>query len=218
MNFDIHLASDVMSAQLECQLLSLGFAKDAFVGGTPGVVHPCHYSNHPPTREAALGLWDRATTILRDAGPGEFHGYAEAEATPPGYRVELPWKDFDPSIPFPVGRFEYDECPLDVHKSFDVHITADVSTIDKRLQRLMEEDINFNYVEIEKPSGRVVRVYTFQPLGDGVTHEVFDQLLRYCRQAGGFEGKIKLEVCTHFKRFPKTAVCCPIVRRLSPPS
>ena len=44
--FDIHLASDVMSRSLEKRLEELGFVKDAFIGGTTGVIHPQHLSNH----------------------------------------------------------------------------------------------------------------------------------------------------------------------------
>lgn len=215
--YDIHIASDVISPRLEKELLAVGFLRDAFIGGTTGVVHPCHYSSHPATHDEMLTLWQRAIPLLQKAEASEFHGYAEAEFTPPRYRVELPWKDFDPSARFPLGRFDYDACPLDQHKDFDVHVTADTARIDPRLQRLFEEEINFNYVEIRKPLGKVVRVYTFQPLGEQVTHGVFDVLLDYCEKAGGLDGKIKLEVCTHFARFPKTAAVCPIVRKLAPP-
>jgi hypothetical protein len=212
--FDIHLAADVMSSDLGARLESYGFVRDAFIGGTPGVVHPCHYSCHPTNRSLQEQLWERVTALLRESGPSEFHGYAEAEVTPPNRRVDLPGKVFDPLIPFPFGRLEYEDCPIGRHKDFDIHVTADLTSIDTRLKHVFEDDVNFNYVDIEKQSGRVVRVYTFQPLGTNVTHEVFDMLLGYLRCAGGLEGKIKLEVCTHFERFPETAACCPIIREL----
>ncbi len=212
--YDIHLASDVMSVRLESQLLELGFVRDAFIGGTTGVVHPCHYSNHPGTQAESAFRWQRALEILRDVTGSEFHGYAEAEVTPPRFRVVLPWQDFDASVPFPLTRLSYEECPLGRHKDFDIHVTADLATIDSRLKQLLEDRINFNYVDIRKPSGKVVRVYTFQPLGTKVSTSVFDVLLAYFQTAGGLEGKIKLEVCTHFARFPEHAVVCPVVTQL----
>lgn len=203
-----------MSDRLAKQLAEVGFTRDEFIGGTTGVVHPCHYSNHPTSDDELESKWQNSLLVLSHASSDEFHGYAEAEVTPPHYRLPLPWKPFDPSVPFPFGRLEYEECPPDKHKDFDIHVTADLANIDPRLARLLEDEINFNYVDIRKPSGNVVRVYTFQPLGVKVSPNVFDLLATYFKKAGGLDGKIKLEACRAYQRFPATVAVCPIITRL----
>src|SRR5258708_3381072 len=85
--YDVHVASDVVSDDADRLLASMGFVRDAFIGGTTGVVHPCHYSAHPPSRAQMAELWQRALGLLSAFGPQEFYGYAEAEVTPPQFRA-----------------------------------------------------------------------------------------------------------------------------------
>jgi hypothetical protein len=216
--FDVHLASDILSPELRYQLLQLGFTKDEFIGGTTGVVHPCHYSSHPTSRDACTALWARTVKRLSQAPPASFYGYAEAEVTPPQYRSHLEWKPFDPGVPFPFGRFEHEAAAPGQHKDFDIHVSVDLSRLDPRLQRLLEEEVGFYYVDIRKQPGKVVRVYTVQPCGIKRFPEFYMPLLAYFLQAGGCQGKIKLEATYAFARFPETARVPPIITRIPPAS
>src|ERR1700730_14258596 len=65
--FDIHLASDIMSDRLAKQLAEVGFTRDEFIGGTTGVVHPCHYSNHPTSDDELESKWQNSLLVLSHA-------------------------------------------------------------------------------------------------------------------------------------------------------
>ena len=213
---EVHLASDVISDRLHRRFIELGFVRDRFVGGTTGVVHPCHYTADPASTDAMEALWLECVALLADTEADEFAGYGEAEITAAKHRIEIPYQPYDPNVRFPYGRFSYFACPLDEFKKFDIHITADVATIDPRLQRFLEVDCCFHYVEIDKPDGRSVRVYTIQPFGPDISAEIWQPLVEFFTRCGGFEGKIKLEVCRFFERFPKDMACCPIIRTVRP--
>ena len=210
--FDIHLASDVMSTRILEQLQELGFHKDAFIGGTTGVVHPQHYSLHPESIEDLRIRWQASLDVLSNAAPDEFQGYAEAEITPTRFRTTFAWKPFDPSVRVPLRRFEYEQCPLDDYKDVDIHLTAELLTIDPQLQSILENDINFHYVDIRRPTGAVVRVYTVQPLNVRRISALYHTLTEYIQAAGGMQGKIKLEATYAYARFPYNAQVCPIIR------
>jgi hypothetical protein len=212
--FDLHLASDVMSPELQQRLKELGFVKDDFIGGTTGVVHPCHYSKRPVSRELFACSWEEAIGVLSIVSEAEFHGYAEAEVTSDGFDIPLLWKPFDPSIPFPFGRLEYEECPLGKYKDFDIHLTVDLSSLHPEMKRILENKIAFHYVDIRKSSNKVVRVYTFQPLGVEKTSDLYNALVTYLQQAGGLEGEIKLEATYAFARFPEAAPVPPVVTKM----
>ena len=203
--YEIHLASDVISSDIERFLTNFGFVRDAFIGGTTGVVHPCHYTIDATSASEANTVWQQCVHRLRKTEKTEFFGYGELEISGIGHRVDIPLKKFDPSVPFPVGRFEFEECPLEKHKAFDIHISVDLRSIDIRLKSMLEDTINFHYVDIRKTRDKVVRVYTIQPLGAKVTPSIFYILSDYFVNAGGFEGKIKLEMLEQFERFPCTA-------------
>ena len=213
-SLDIHLASDVMSSALERQLGELGFTKDDFIGGTTGVVHPCHYSYHPASRDQFVRSWKNAINLLSTVSEKEFYGYAEAEVTPAKFCRPLPWRPFDASVPFPFERLEYEVCPVGKHKDFDIHLTVDLQSVDPGLKHILEGDVAFHYVDIRKPSGKVVRVYTFQPLGLKRSPHLYNVLLAYLIEAGGLEGKIKLETTFAYARFPSTALVPPVVMKM----
>lgn len=210
--FDIHLASDRVTPSLEAKLFRLGFRKDDFIGGTTGVVHPRHYSNHPASFGEAETTWSQAVSLLAASRSDEFFGYGEWEITPPEFNRPIDWKPFRPDVPFPLARLPYEECPPGVYKDFDIHVSANLRTLDRDLQTRLESDIGFHFVDIRKSADRVVRVYTFQPLGVQDQWGIFDRLQAYFLRAGGMEGKIKLEVTRAYRRFPGTAPVCPIVR------
>jgi hypothetical protein len=212
--FDIHLASDIMCTGLEQRLRELGFKKDAFIGGTTGVIHPCHYSIRPTSREMLDQCWTAIISILSTVSENEFYGYAEAEITPHQYRTLLPWKPFDASVVFPFGQLEHEKCPLEKYKDFDIHITVDLSSIDPKLKQFLEKEIVFHYVDIRKLADNVVRVYTFQPLGLKKTPHLYKALLTYFQKSGGLEGKIKLEMTYAFARFPRNAPVPPVLMKI----
>ncbi len=159
-------------------------------------------------------LWQQSILLLAGSGPDEFHGYAEGEITADKHRVQVAWQPFSDKIIFPYSRFAYEECPLGHNKKFDIHLTADLKTMDERFRHLMEEACNFHFVDIDKPNGTKVRVYTIQPFGDRISAKIWKPLLSFFKQVGGFEGKLKLEVCRYFERFPRTAACCPVVTQV----
>jgi len=211
---DVHLASDVMSPRLEQRLYNLDFVKDAFIGGTPGVVHPCHYSKRPASHDLLVETWKETSSILSTTSASEFYGYAEAEVTQRRFQTPLTWKPFDSSVRFPFGRLDHQECPPNKHKHFDIHVTANLSSLSPDLKQLLEKEIAFNYVDIRKASDQVVRVYTFQPLGLKETPELYQLLVAYFQKAGGIQGKTKLEATFAYRRFPRTAPVPPIVTRM----
>jgi hypothetical protein len=209
--FDIHLASDTMSFALEEKLTRLGFARDGFSGGTEGVIRPNHFSRHPPTRDLFVDLWGQVVSILRATPETEFRGYAEAEVVSPQHITPIPWRPFDPSVPFPFGRLEHEVCPLDKHKDFDLHVTVNLSTLDPELKRLLEQDIKFYYIDVLKDTGRLLRVYTCQTVGLKDAPKLYELVVNYFERAGGFEGQIKLEATYAYARFPESSPVPPII-------
>lgn len=214
--FDIHIASDVMTPALEQRLAQLDYRRDGFAGGTPGIARPHHFSFHPHSREEFDAKWKETETVLAATKPPEFFGFIEGETTPASQEIPLPYKPFDPTIPFPIGRLQHEECPPDKYKDFDIHVTANPDTIDPRLKKLLEDDINFYYADIRKPTGKVVRVYTFQPIGVPRMTELFQTLADYFQKAGGLEGKIKSEVTLNYARFPQSVRVPPVLTKISP--
>jgi hypothetical protein len=212
--YDVHLASDRISAELEQTFHHLGFRRDAFVGGTTGVVHPCHYSAHPSTLASFRSLWRTSTELLQDATKDAFHGYAEAEVTPGRFRRHYEWKPFEAGHTPPFGRLTYSDCPPDHYKDLDVHFTVELRSLDPNLKAILEGDLNFYFVDIRRPSGNVVRVYTFQPLGLKRAPQLFWSLADFLNNVGGFEGKIKLEATYGFGRFPEEAHVPPVLMRM----
>ena len=212
--FDIHLASDVLSSRLEARLKSMGFSRDAFIGGTTGVVHPQHFSNRPSSIGELRMTWNQAVALLSQTSRFEFCGYAEAEITPPRYRAKFDWKPFDRSVPLPLKAFEYESCPINRYKDVDIHLTADLNSIDPDLQRVLEDQMNFHFVDIRRACGSVVRVYTVQPLGITDVGKLYIKVADYIWAAGGLEGKIKLEATYRFARFPSDASVCPVITKI----
>jgi hypothetical protein len=212
--FDIHLASDTMSDELEQALVSFGFQRQGFVGGIEGVVRRHHFSKRPTTKELLASSWNEVTAILGARPESDFYGYAEAEVVAPQHYVPLMWKPFDASVPFPLQRLDHEACPIGRHKEFDIHVTAALDSLDPRLQAVLEKEIGFYYVDVLKDDGRTVRVYTFQPLGATGVHDAFRSLVEYFRLAGGLEGKVKLEATYAYARFPAASPVPPIVTSL----
>jgi hypothetical protein len=212
--FDIHLASDTMSIALEKKLTQLGFARDGFSGGCEGVIRPNHFSKHPPTRDLFVESWGQVMSILGTAPESEFRGYAEAEVVSPQHTTPIQWRAFDPSIPFPFGRLEQEVCPLGKHKDFDLHVTVDLSTLNPDLKRLLEQDINFYYIDVLKASGKLFRVYTCQTVAVKDAPKLYDLVVSYCGRAGGFQGQIKLEATYAYARFPESSPVPPIISKM----
>lgn len=215
--FDIHLASDVMSPALEERLESMGFIREGFIGGIEGVVRRHHFSRRPKTRDLFVESWKQLSALLTSTSEKEFYGYAEAEVISPQNNYTITLKPFDPSVPFPFSRLRHEECPFSRCKTFDLHVTADLSTLNPDLRRLLEDEINFYYVDVRKKSGKCVRVYTFQPMATQESPNLYFKLLcDYFNKAGGMEGAVKLEATYAYTRFPETSPVPPIVRVLPP--
>jgi len=215
MRFDIHLASDKMSAPLAQKFLDMGFRKDEFVAGTPGVIHKHHLSLHPATKGEFQQAWAETVACLTEASEDDFWGYAEAETIAPQFRAEIDFKPFDPAVPPPFDRIILEECPEDLHKTFDFHVVADQATLDGRLHQTLVEALGLYHVDIRKGTGRSVRVYTFQPMGLKISpRPYFDALLKYLYTAGGMEGKLKMEATYAYARFPRRAHVPPVTTRM----
>jgi hypothetical protein len=211
----MHLASNVLSERIREALDQLGFRHDKFVAGTAGVLHPHHLSKHPNSREEQKTLWDQTTALLGTAGPEEFFGYVEAEVVSPDYYREFAFHPFEESVPVPIGPVHNEECPLDAHKDFDFHISADIESLDRRLEEVLGGELYFYHVDILKVSGKKVRVFTFQPMGTGQSPTpCFEALGDYLAGAGGFAGKLKMEATFAYARFPLTAPVPPVVRQM----
>ena len=213
--FDIHIASDVITPALEQHLVQLAYQRDGFAGVTAGIARPHHFSFHPQSRAEFDTKWKETEAFLAATKPEEFFGFLEGETTNPNQEVKLPYKPFDPKVPFPFGKLQNEECPPDKYKDFDIHVSCNPSTIDPRLRKLLEEDIGFYYADIQKSPERVVRVYTFQPVGLPKMMEIFQTLADYFQKAGGLDGKIKLEVTLNYARFPQSVRVPPIITKLA---
>ena len=212
--FDIHLASDVLSSGLEAHLIALGFTRDAFIGGTTGVVHPQHFSKRPGSMTQLRATWQQTLEVLSKSSRDDFCGYAEAEITPPRFRSNFAWKPFDRSVPLPLESFQYEECPMGRYKDVDIHLTAERESLDPNLRNVLEHELNFHFVDIRRPSGAVVRVYTVQPLGVKHVNRLYTTITDYIHVAGGLKGKIKLEATHRFARFPSDAPVCPVITKI----
>jgi hypothetical protein len=212
--FDIHLATDVLSSQFASRFEALGFVHDRFVGGTSGVVHNHHLSLRPASNTALRTVWESVAAILAGAKDGDFHGYAEAEVIPPQYVSPIPFRPFDPGVPLPFTRIEQEICPLGKRKTFDFHVTARINTLDERLDKALTENLGMYHVDVEKTVGRV-RVFTFQPMDVKESMRPYYEALRgYLISAGGMDGKVKLETTFDYLRCPIDAAVPPVNTRM----
>jgi hypothetical protein len=208
--FDIHLATDVLSSRFASRFEALGFVHDRFVGGTSGVVHNHHLSFRPASNTALRTGWERISSILAEAKTDDFYGYAEAEVIPPQYVSPIPFHPFDPGVPLPFTRIEQEICPLGKQKTFDFHVTARIDTLDERLNQALTENLGMYHVDVEKTAGRV-RVFTFQPMDVKESMRPYYEALRdYLVRAGGMDGKVKLETTFDYLRCPIDAAVPPV--------
>lgn len=211
--YDIHIASDVLDSEVERQLFALGYHRDEFAGGTKGIARPHHFSYHPESREEFDKFWNRAAELLSTTSPKEFFGFMEGESVSSAQVAHFEYKPFDANVPFPFGKVENVDCPTDKFKDYDVHVSADLATIDPKLKALLENEVGFYYADIRKPSGKVMRVYTFQPIGMPLSDQFFRVLSDYFQRAGGLEGKLKVEFTLNYARFPQKVRVPPVITR-----
>jgi hypothetical protein len=160
-------------------------------------------------------LWDETTHLLATTTPKEFFGYAEAEVVSPDFYREFAFHPFDETVAIPLGPVHNEECPLGAHKDFDFHVSANIDSLDPRLESVLGEQLQFYHVDIVKATGAKIRVFTFQPMGTGESPSTcFRVLGHYLESAGGFEGKLKMEATFAYARFPATASVPPVVRHM----
>ncbi len=210
--YDIHVASDVMPAELEADLNQLGFGREAFLRGTPGIARPHHFSVRTRERTVFAVAWDRLRERLaRAVERNEFFGYAEAEVTSAGFVCRLPNAPFTPGVPFPFDRFAHEPCTGEQAKEADIHYSAVLGTMDPRLEEVLET-AGFYHVDVRKSPERVVRVYTFQTIGVRDVAQLYRALRDYLVATGGAEGKLKLEATIGFARYPNWVTVPPVIR------
>lgn len=212
---DIHLATDALSPELERILSGMGFRTDRFVGGTTGVLHRHHFSKHPKNVEELKTLWQDTLAQLQGRPREHFCGYAEAEVVAPQFNQRIESRKFVPSVPLPFERLRHERCPMGKYKECDFHVSANLATLDPRLEDILHRQLGFYYVDIAKQSGLTYRVFTFQPLGiqeSLLPH--YRALVDYLRETGGMEGKVKLETTYAYQRFPEDAEVPPVITSL----
>lgn len=212
-SFDLHLATDTLPSDAEDALRELGFVRDAFRGGTAGVVRPFHFSvrPRPQSREEVHMRWERVTQALGSGLGRLLSGYMEAEETQGHYRTRFEWRPFNPSVGVPLKRLHHQTCLPPDHKAFDFHLSVSLKSLDTRLQAIFEDWIQFYYIDVGRNDDERRRVYTFQTVGPVDVASAFAQLHRYCARVGGFEGHLKLERTVAYARFPFDASVPPVV-------
>lgn len=211
--FDIHIAADAINRDVHDLLAKQGFLRQEFLLGDASVVRPYHFVKHPGSIQALRQSWRDLLTEISDQPEGAFQGFIESEVTPTHYRAVFGRKPFDESVRFPFKKFERLDCPIDARKAFDVHVLAAISTLDARLGALLER-AGFYVVDIVKDSA-IWRCYTVQPLDLKYAPVIFGGLKDYFDRAGGFEGKLKIEVAVEVARIPVTFPVPPVTRTVA---
>ncbi len=212
-DFEIHVVGESMSTAVEVALSAQGYRRDDFRPGDPSIVRPHHLVCGASSRDDLQLKWEKLAALLSASCPHDFRGFAEAEATAREHRAYFAYQPFAPDVEFPLHPLHPEPCPPGAHKAFDVHVVADLDTLDQEFDRVLT-GAGFYVVDIRTRRGEMHRCYTVQPMDAGEANRLFEALRVYFTRCGGFRGKMKVERAHAFARFPADADVPPIIRNL----
>lgn len=225
--FEIHFAAEVagFTDALRAGVNSLGFRDDPMIG------HGVTFSPNDPIGKISCPLtgmhitWDsfsrsefvrqrNAFDALLSAEESGTTGYAHCEVIRPEWDLEIDISPFRPDIRWPVQPFHssFSAKP----KRWDIHISADRSQLDPRLESILFEHAQMYFIDLIKKTGRVHRVFTIQ--GTKSTKkglELFNRIVDYLLVAGGMAGSIKFEETCYWREVGNPRIVPPTIDRFS---
>ena len=218
--YEIHFAAEYTpsASRLREQLYSLGFEDDPLK--FKGVV----YSGTLADGRSSCPILDTHVTwstfdrILYLNQLSEFEellsqyaehieGYTHAEVIRPEWDVDFALKPFNPSSDWKLRKFRF--CENSSRKLWDIHISTELSSLDKRLAKILHSDMGLYYIDLEKQSG-TYRIFTLQGT-DSVpeARTLFFNLVANLRSLGGFAGSVKFEQTTYWQVLGKPKILPP---------
>lgn len=203
--FEIHFAAEEggFLPSLREGVDQLGFRDDPMIG------HGVTFSPSDPLGKVSCPLvgmhitWDgfdrvefmrkrSAFNHLLDVEQGHTIGYAHCEVIKPEWDLLVDFKPFDPAVIWPFAPFESQVRPEP--KRWDIHISARRDDLDPRLEAILFDFGRMYYIDLQKKSGKIHRIFTIQGSSHAKTGlKVFNLMADYIYATGGMFGAIKFE-------------------------
>jgi hypothetical protein len=148
-----------------------------------------------------LGIQDFEKYIVDSIlfGNKNFSGYMELETRLP--KTKIHWRDYQNSKSFKIELPFLDPKPVQNNhfKVSDIHFTA--SKVDPRLEQDLLK-IGLYYADfVDKAlSGEMHRVFTIQTNKISSSRKIFNKILKYITEVGGFEGSAFIEPTLNYLR------------------
>ena len=137
-------------------------------------------------------------------------GYAHAEVVRPEWDTDIELSPYKKGNCFPFRKFQ---CRNNSRKakSWDIHISAKLSTLDFDLYKTLFEKAGMYYIDLKKGCN-IYRIFTIQGTSSpkhGKT--VFFKLKEFLNKVGGMEGSIKYEQLCYWKQFGDSELIPPTI-------
>jgi len=221
--FEIHFAAEVggFTAALREGVNELGFRDD------PMVDHGVTFSPNDPIGKVSCPLtgmhitWDsfsRADFVrhrvafdeLLSAEKDRTTGYAHCEVIRPEWDLDLDPTPFRPEVRWPADPFESSFSSKS--KRWDIHISADRSQLDPRLEAVLFEHARMYFIDLQKKTGRIHRVFTIQGTNSAKKGlQLFNRIADYLYAAGGMAGSIKFEETCYWRELGNPKIVPPTI-------
>ena len=192
--YDVHVAADIIPADLPSRLAQLGFIAKPVLGSDPHV-HVRHlWSLATPNKSSADECFVRTVTLL-DETVG-FRGYIEEEAIVHDSSIDLEQVSApDPNF---LETFSPSRAPHEGFKACDLHASA-VAIAPELAARFIAS--GFYFLALEKSGGKQATVYTMQFMDMAAGKDAWRRLQAYLTANGGFTGGLKFEVTINLKNY-----------------
>lgn len=221
--YEIHFAAELghVPAELTQQMYGMGFRDDQMMG------HGVVFSPADPIGKMSCPLtglhisWDTFNreqyVEQRDACERLFTqfeascvGYAHGEVIKPEWDLAVSEKPFDSLVELPILPFVSGMSRTP--KKWDIHISAQLDSLDPRLQQKLCDYLRMYYIDLRKRSGAVNRVFTIQGTNSvlaGVS--LFQILSEYLQRAGGMKGSVKFEQTSYWLVLGTPSIVPPVI-------
>lgn len=210
LTFEVHIVSMEMTSSLFRDLRGLGFSEAIVCGGDPRVTMSILLSAKHFEPEESDKVFAAACQVC-DNEP-KFCGYIEQETVVHDLRIE------SSSATSNVDALKYkvtpSPCPNNTYKKCDIHATT--NKVDSRVDSVFSS-AGYYYIILEKSGIGQVRVNTMQFETTKHALAVWENLVDFAKNCGGFHGTLKLEVTRNFRRFGDY-VLPPLVLENCPPN
>ena len=221
--FEIHFAAEAggFRQSLRDGVNALEFRDDPMIG------HGVTFSPNDPIGKISCPVtgmhitWDsfsraefmqhrKSFNALLSAEEGHTVGYAHCEVIKPAWDLELDWQPFRPEIVWPFKPFESSHSAKPKH--WDIHISADTTQLDSRLEAVLFEHARMYFIDLRKKTGRVHRIFTIQGSNSAKKGlEVFEKMADYLHTAGGIAGSIKYEETCFWREVGQPKIVPPTI-------